>query len=154
MYLGGVVSDTGSLTYDIDKFVNNKRPNVTIKFNNFVRKNKLAPIKIKLNVLDACVTSALIYACETWGTAKVKSLEVAYRFGLKRALSLRENINTEILYVEADKCPISTRIAKQQLNFWIKLNSYLQENQEHPLAAIIEYARSINLKYNAYYDNL
>ena len=154
VYLGGVVSDTGSIKHDIDKFVNSKRPNVTIKFNNFVRKNKLAPINIKLNVLDACVTSALMYACETWGTADVKTLEVAYRFGLKRALSLRENINTEILYVEADKCPISTRISKQQLNFWIKLTNYLQENQEHPLAGIIEYARSLNLRYIAYYDNL
>ena len=154
MYLGAVISDTGSLTNDIDKFVNGKRPNVTIKFNNFVRKNPLAPVNIKLNVLDVCVTSALMYACETWGTANVKTLEVAYRFGLRRAISLRENINTEILYVEADRCPISTRISKQQLNFWIKLNSYLQENPEHPLLGIVEYARSINLRYIAYYDNL
>ena len=154
VYLGGVVSDTGSLTNDIEKFVNGKRPNVTIKFNNFVRKNHLAPVNIKLNDLDACVTSALIYACETWGTANVKPLEVAYRFGLKRALSLRENVNTEIVYVEADRCPISTRISKQQLNFWMKLNTYLQENPEHPLAGIIEYARSINLRYITYYDSL
>ena len=36
VYLGAVVSDTRSLTNDIDKFVNGNRPNVTIKFNNFV----------------------------------------------------------------------------------------------------------------------
>ena len=154
MYLGGVVSDTGSITHDIEEFVNSKRPNITIKYNNFVRKNDLAPVCIKLNVLDICVTSALTYACETWGTANVKPLEVAYRFGLKRALSLHENTNSEIVYVEAGRCSLSASVSKQQLNFWLKLNRYLQENPEHPLAGLIEYARSINLNYVAYYDNL
>jgi hypothetical protein len=154
VYLGGVVTDTGNLKHDVEEFVNGKRPNITVKYNNFVRKNNLAPVGIKLNVLDVCVTAALTYACETWGTANVKPLEVAYRFGLKRALSLRENTNTEILYVESDRCPLSTRVAKQQLNFWLKLNIYLQDNPDHPLAGLIEYARSINLKYIAYYDEL
>ena len=154
VYLGGVVSDTGSLKYDIEKYVNGKRPNITIKYNNFVRKNHLAPLSIKLNVLDVCVTSALLYGCETWGTADVKPLEVTYRFGLKRALSVRENTSTEILYIEAGRCPLSIRISKQQLNFWQKLNTYLHENPEHRLAGLIEYARGINLKYVTYYDNL
>ena len=154
VYLGAVVSDTGNITYDIDKFIGGKRPNVTIKYNNFVRKNHMAPLSIKLEVLDVCVSSSLVYACETWGSANVSSLEVAYRFGLKRALSVRENTNTEIIYLESDRYPLAVRVSKQQLKFWITLTEYLGENPEHPLAALIEQGRGLNLKYVAYYDNL
>ena len=38
VYLGVVVTDTGSISYDIDQFVQSKRANVTIKYNNFLRK--------------------------------------------------------------------------------------------------------------------
>ena len=114
----------------------------------------MAPIDIKLKVLDTCVSSALIYACETWGTANVPSLEVSYRLGLKRALSVRESTNTEIVYIEADRYPLLVRMSRQQLNFWITLTTYLGENPEHPLGGLIEYGRNINLKYIRYYDNL
>ena len=154
VYLGGVVSDTGNISHDIEEFVNGKRPNVTVKYNNFVRKNYLAPLHIKLIVLDVCVASTLVYACETWGKSNVSPVEVTYRFGLKRALSIRDTTNTEIVYVEADRYPLSSRIAKQQLKFWISLNTYLAENPEHPLAGLIEHGRRIHLKYLAYYDNL
>ena len=99
VYLGAVISDTGSIVFDIERYVNLKRANVTIKFNNFLRKNFLAPLSIKLNVLDICVTSSLTYGCETWGTAVVNSIEVAYRLGLKRSLSIRETTNTEIVLI-------------------------------------------------------
>ena len=98
-----MASDTGNITYDIDKFIAAKRANVTIKYNNFVRKNRMAPLTIKLKVLDVCASSSLVYACETWGTANVSNLEVVYRFGLKRALSVRENTNTEVVYLETDR---------------------------------------------------
>ena len=154
VYLGAVVSDSGSIASDVEKFVGGKRPNVSIKYNNFVRKNIMAPISIKLQVLDACVTSSLVYACETWGTGNVSNLEVAYRFGLKRALSVRENTNTEIVYLESDRYPLAIRVSKQQLKFWTTLTEYLGENPEHPLATLIEQGRGMNLKYIAYYDNL
>ena len=112
----------------------------------------MAPITIKLKVLDTCVSSALIYACETWGTANVPSLEVAYRIGLKRALSVRESTNTEIVYIEADRYPLLVRMSRQQLNFW--KTTYQGENPEHPLGGLIEYSRNINLKYIRYYDHL
>ena len=154
VYLGAVISDTGSITYDIERYVEQKRANVTIKFNNFLRKNFLAPLVIKLNVLDVCVTTSLTYGCESWGIASVNSIEVAYRQGLKRALSIRETVNTEIVYIEANRSPLSIRIAKQQLNFWINLQSYLENNPDHPLKNLIQQGLSSNLPYLKYYTNL
>ena len=133
IYLGAVVSDTGIISHDINDYINEKRSHITVKYNNFVHKHYLAPLDVKLNVLDACVSSTLVYACESWGISKVNHAEVAYRLGLKRALSIRETTNTEIVHIEADKYPLQIRVSKQQLNFWLKLKDYLLENPGHPL---------------------
>ena len=154
VYLGVLVSDTGSLSHDIEKFIESKRPNVTIKYNNFLRQNFLAPLPAKLKVLDVCVSTALTYGCETWGTASVNPVEVAYRQGLKRALSIRESTNTEIVYIESNRHPLNIRIARQQLKFWNNIQNYLTENPDHPLARLIEQAREIRLPYLQYYDKL
>ena len=112
VYLGAVISDSGNISSDIQEYIDGKRPNVTIKYNNFIRKNVMAPLPIKLKVLDVCVSSSLMYGCESWGISKIPSAEVTYRLGLKRALSLRDTTNTEIVYIEAGRYPLSTRIAK------------------------------------------
>ena len=154
VYLGAVITDTGSVTYDIERYVALKRANVSIKFNNFLRKNFLAPLSIKLNVLDVCVVSSLTYACESWGSASINSIEVVYRLGLKRALSVRETVNTEIIYIEADRLPLNIRIAKQQLKFWISLQSYLEANPDHPLKGLLDQGLASNLPYLKYYTDL
>ena len=154
VYLGAVISNTGSIAYDIERYVSLKRANVTIKFNNFLRKNFLAPLSIKLNVLDVCVTSSLTYGCESWGCSWINSIEVAYRLGLKRALSDRETLNTEIVYIEVNQVPLSIRIAKQQLSFWINLQSYLENNLAHPLKDLVDQGLTSNLPYLKYYTDL
>ena len=154
VYLGVVVSDTGSISHDIEQFVESKRANVTIKFNNFLRKNFLAPLPEKLKVLDVCVSTTLTYGCETWGTASVNSIEVAYRHGLKRALSIRETTNTEIVYIEANRHPLNIRITRQQLKFWNSIQTYLSANPDHPLESVIQQAKELRLPYIQYYVNL
>ena len=149
VYLGVFVSDTGSISHDIEQFVNSKRANVTIKFNNF-----LAPLPVKLTVLDVCVSTVLTYGCETWGTSSVNSIEVAYRLGLKRALSIRESTNTEIVYLEANRYPLNIRITRQQLKFWTNIQTYLAENPDHPLGRVIEHGQRIRLPYLMYYEKL
>ena len=112
------------------------------------------PLSIKLKVLDVCVVSSLTYGCESWATASINSIEVTYRLGLKRALSIRETVNTEIVYIEANRAPLNISIAKQQLNFWIGLQSYLDNNPEHPLKGLIEQGLASNLQYLRYYNDL
>ena len=81
-YLGVFVTDTASLQHDVKVFVDKKRPNVSIKFTNFCKKNRIVPLHVKLDVLDTCVASALTYGCETWGRY-VNEAEVCYKSGLK-----------------------------------------------------------------------
>ena len=76
------------------------------------------------------------------------------RLGLKRALSIRETTNTEIVYIEAERFPLSIRISKQQLKFWKLIKAYLCDNPEHPLSDLIAQCKRAKLKYLAYYENL
>ena len=84
----------------------------------------------------------------------MNSIEVPYRLGLKHSLSIRETTNTEIVYIEADRLPLNIRISKLQLNFWINLQSYLNDNPEHPLKGLIDLGLSMNIRYLKYYKNL
>ena len=154
VYLGGIITDAGNITADVEKYVCEKRSNVTIKFNNFLRVNYLAPLPIKLMILDACVSSSLTYGCESWGTSSIKSIEIAYRLGLKRALSIRENCNTEIVYIESGRYPLSIRISKQQLKFWINLQTYLDHEPNHPLNNLIEQGLELDIPFLKHYIKL
>ena len=71
-YLGILISDTGNIKKDTDLFVMEKRRDIYIKFTNFCARNYLAPLKVKLDVLKACVTSTLLYGCECWGRNNTK----------------------------------------------------------------------------------
>ena len=83
----------------------NKRSNVSIKFFNFCKINYNAPLSVKFDVLDKCVTSSLLYASETRGK-NTHDVELVYRLGIKIALGVRHNINNEIVYVEANRYPL------------------------------------------------
>ena len=151
-YLGVKISDTGDIKFDIDLFVAEKRANVTIKYGNFCRKNLLAPLDIKTQVLNTCVSASLLYSCETWGASIFKNIEVLYRQGLKTAMSVRKSVNNEIVYVESGEYPLQIRIVRQQLKFWITLQDYLAQNPQHYLQKLIDQAD--NVTYMNYYSEL
>ena len=154
VYLGSIISDTGNLKCDVRSYIESKRAHVTIKFNNFCRKNYLAPLDIKLKVLNACVTAALLYGCESWGNSIVPSVESLYRLGIKYALSIRPSINNEIVYMESDCLPLYIRVKKQQLRFWLNMHQISQEDPENPISKLIIQGEALNLQYIKYYKEL
>ena len=88
VYLDAIITDTGSISHDIQKYIEDKRADITIKHDNFIHKNFMAPLSVKLSVLDVCVVAPIIYGSETWAVSQINSAEVIYRLGLKRALSV------------------------------------------------------------------
>ena len=154
VYLGAVISDTGNAKHDITRYVESKRSNITIKYNNFIQKNYLAPLSVKLMVLDSCVSSSLVYGSEAWGLSIIPTIEAAYRMGIKRALGIRECVNNEIVYTEADRDPLSIRIAKQQLKFWMTFKTQIEGDHTNPLNSLIKLATDNNVKFLKYYTDL
>ena len=151
-YLGVKISDTGNLTGDIERNIDAKRSSVTIKFGNFCRKNFLAPLYVKLKVLNTCVSASLTYGCEVWGGSKIPKLEALYRQGLKTALSVRNNVNNEIVYFESGAWPLQIRIAKQQLKFWTTIEDLLQTKPDHYISKLVTAATDCS--YIKYYKQL
>ena len=66
MYLGHILSDSGDVKNNVKLQMDVKSPNVTFKLRNFIARNYIAPFDIKLKVVNSCVNTSLIYACETW----------------------------------------------------------------------------------------
>ena len=151
-YLGVFVSDTGSLKQDVKKYIGHKRSNVSIKYTNFCKTNKNAPLYAKLEVLDKCVTSAIIYGCETWGKC-TSDVELCYRSGLKTALNVRQNLNNEI-YFETGKWPLLGRIKRAQLKFWLHINEYTLKYPDSAISKILPLGINDNINYLNYYNSL
>ena len=134
-YLGVIVSDTGVLNVDVKSFIERKSGNVSVKFTNFCKVNKNAPLHVKLDVLDTCVRSSLIYGCETWGT-NTSEAERCFRAGLKTALNVRQNMNNEIVHIETGRWLLSVRVKSSQLRFWQQMKNYITEHPESALAKV------------------
>ena len=152
-YLGITLTDSGSMKSDIAKFITQKRSEILIKYTNFCNKNFFAPLSVKLQILDTCVASSLIYAAETWSNYG-DEVEVIYRSGIRIALGVRTNVNNEIIYVETNRYPLKCRISKLQWKFWANINTYISNHPESMLKHLIEIALDLNLPYTQHYIDL
>ena len=74
-YLGAIFSDQGTVNHDLNLHVRSKSKSVYIKLANFVRNNSYAPLIAKTQVLNTCLTTAILYGCETWSNTPLHKLE-------------------------------------------------------------------------------
>ena len=151
-YLGVKISDSGCLKKDVEMYVQGKRSNVTIKYGNFCRKNFLAPLDVKFDVLNTCVSASVTYACETWADSWPKTVETIYRQGLRTALSIRGSTNNEIVYLESGEYPLEISIKKQQVKFWLSIKDMLENKPEHYISKLVKLGE--NTAYVQYYKHL
>ena len=75
--LGNPLSESGLVKDDLDHHIT-IRYQACIKFYNFIRSNRIAPLFMKLNVMKSCVLINLLYNCETFGKDIPKQLESYY----------------------------------------------------------------------------
>ena len=120
-YLGVMFSDTGLIKHDINVFIKRKSKEINVKLASFLRKNEFAPIHVKLKVVNACINSALMYGCESWGNFPLNPVEVLQRKALKMVLGLSRSTSNEILYTESGFRPLKPSIYKRQLKFFRKI---------------------------------
>ena len=154
VYLGYTLTDTGLIQKDVDKHIKSKRGNTTVKFMNFCRCNPTSPLSVKFKILDACVNSCYLYGCDVWGNYNCSVIETLHRKALRTALSIRDSVNNEIVYVESGQYPLSCTIQARQLKFWLKMIQFMNNNDESYLSNLIRTARTIHLPYIQYYDGL
>ena len=76
-----------------------------------------------------------------------------YRQGLNCALSVRPSINNEITYVETGEWPLQIGITKQQLKFWLSIQTMLRDDN-HYITKLVRKAENIEIRYIQYYKQL
>ena len=141
------------LNVDVKSFIDRKSGNVSVKFTNFCKTNKNAPLHVKLDVLDTCAKASLIYGCETWGN-NMYDAERCFRAGLKTALNVRQNLNNEIVHVETGRWPLRVRVKSLQLKFWQQMKTYILEHPESALAKVYNMGLQAKSPYLNYYLKL
>ena len=119
------MSQSGKLKDDLNKHFDNRFDN-SINFLYFVRENRIAPTAVKLNVLQACVTSTLLYNCETFADKIPKDLEIYYFKFLRVALAVRSNTPYQIMLVESNIKHPKAIIRARQLKFYRRFKNSLR----------------------------
>ena len=105
-----------------------KRYISVIKYYNFIRSNRLAPLKVKIKVLQACVMSSLLHNCEAFGNIIPSGLESTYVKMLKCCFNVRSNVPNDILYIESGFLPIKAIIHMRQYNFYKRFRKNLKSD--------------------------
>ena len=125
--LGSQLSESGSIEDDHRFHMRHRYPAVT-KFFNFLRNNKLAPTAVKLKVLQACVTSALLHNCEAFGDKVPDDLERLYFILIKSALGVRKSTANDLVLVESGLLNLKGMIHSRQYKFYETFISNLEPN--------------------------
>ena len=123
--LGSHIS--GSLKLDLSLHFKKRFKNA-IKFFNYIRSNPMDPVSVRLKVLRACVMSALLYNCETWGPQIPEGLEQIYYKMLRAALGVRNNCPSLIVLIESGCFTLQCLIRSRQLKFFRRFKLSLQQN--------------------------
>ena len=103
-----------------------KRYTSVIKYYNFLRSNRSAPLKVKTKVLQSCVMSSLLHNCEAFGSHVPKDLETSYVKLLRSCFNTRSNVPNAILFIESGFLPIRTIIMMRQYNFYKRFRDSIQ----------------------------
>ena len=125
--LGSHLSCSGNLADDLNlDFCSRFRS--CIKYYNFIRSNRLAPLSVKFKVLKACVVSSLLYNCETFGYEMPKDLESEYYKLIKCSLNVRQNTPNLLTLIESGLLPLKSIILSRQYKFFKRFRDSLQQH--------------------------
>ena len=149
-YLGSMISSAGYVDNDIQLEINSKLKQFN-KFYAFLNKNFNAPMIVKEKVLEACVCSAILYNCESWGNAKTTKLEKRYTAALKYMLGVRKQTCNEFPYVELGLMSLQTLVKRRQYRFY---KNIVNERDWPILRHIVRQSRDVDTKFIRHYDQL
>ena len=127
LLLGSHLSHNASLVDEGVLHMKKRYPGV-IKYYNFLRSNKSAPVKVKRKVLKSCVMTSLLHNCEAFGFEIPKDLESTYMKLMKSCFNVRANTPNFILYIESGLLPIKFLIYLRQYNFYQRFRSSIERN--------------------------
>ena len=116
VYLGSPFTENGKLN-DVIKMHAKSRLKDLNKFKIFCQKNETMPYQFKKKVLEAAITSSLLYGCESWLSANLKEVEKLYIGAIKAILGVRETTRTDTTLIEAGMPTLKQLVSKRTSSF-------------------------------------
>lgn len=142
------------MSKDIDSFLKQKTKEVNVKLASFLIKNELAPLSVKLKVVEACINSSLLYGCESWGSCPLQSIEILQRKAIKMVLDVAKSTPNEIVYIESGFHSLKPKIYKRQLNYISKVKQDIRDNPESCVSKVLQQAFDQNTQFLRHYKKL
>ena len=151
IYLGSIFSSIGNVKHDGILEIKKRQKHFN-KFYAFLRENYNAPpFLVKERVLEACVSSAVLYNCESWVDANIDCLEILYRKTLKYMLGVRNQACKEFPYIELGKPTLKSIVQQRKYVFYSKC---VRDNDWPWQRHIIRKAIDANCSFIMYYTKL
>ena len=117
--------------------------------------NKNAPYSVKKNVLDACVTSSLLYGCEAWLSDKSWcKINVMYMKGIKMLLGVRSTTTNDVCLLESGYPSLEALVKSRQKLFFQNMISERKDMNDDPLMHSINITHSDNPVLSQYINSL
>ena len=112
IYLGSPFTENGSIKSVIDMHVKTRMSDLN-KFKIFCKKNETMPYMFKKKVLEAAITSSLLYGCESWLSNHAKEVEKGYISAIKSLLGVRDTTRYDTILLESGMPTMSMLIRKR-----------------------------------------
>ena len=151
-YLGSVVTQDASIPSSVKAHCRSKAAHA-IKFEAFAKKNTDMPFVIKKKVFDAALSSAILYASETWiSQGAWREAAPLYAACVRTLLGVRKTTATDLCLIEAGVQPLQQRIKQAQKQRFGKLIQEREETPDDPLTHALALSRQARTPGARYID--
>ena len=140
VYLGSIFKDDGKVSTAIEADAK-ARMCQSLKFISFVEKNNDMPFHVKLKVFDACVTSGLLYGCESYVGGDLRSYAKLHHMCVKALLGVRTSTNNDLCLIEIGRTDIQSTMTSMQRKFLRQAISSRQGMADDPLMFALRLSR-------------
>ena len=125
-----------------------------LKFVAFLKKNNEVPFVVKRRVFDTALMSSLLYGCESWLNADLKSMEKLHNWAIKQLLGVRKTTCNDLCYLEMGYPPLKDLVIAKQRNFFVKMWSQRSGMGDDPLTFAVNTIRNARYRTSHYIDAL
>ena len=149
--LGSHLSQSANLNTDLDLHMKKRYISVPTYYN-WLRNNKLAPIPVKLKVIESCVMSSLLYNCECFGDSIPEGIEKTYFKMIKSALGVRNCVPNDLVLIETGMPSIKAMIVSRQFNF---INRFIENfSYDSPRKKVFDFIWNGHYTYISHYKSI
>lgn len=150
-YLGTPISNS-SMQKQVAQHAGSKQSHVR-KFASFLARNCDAPFVVKRAVWESCLSSSILYSCESWMVNNVTPIHTQYLTSVKELLGVRTQTPSMLIYVELDTPSVQALIKKRQIDFLNKTKQSSHFNGS-PLQKTIDMAKEAKCPMGLYIQEL